>query len=252
MGWSGRSSRAGRYAEERYWELRGRWRRRVLQPLIAVVLPFVAVSVGVTLFTGGWWRWSGGVVLGLGLALFVIAWQTPPHHIERWAAGAEGERRTERVLKRLRHLDWHVVHDLEWPGAGNIDTLVIGPGGVYVLDSKVWGGVVRVDSTGATITPRDNPDAAWTARGQTGRMSRAGTAVARALAARTGHPVPAATPVVVVWAPFPARVATAGGIAYVAGEHLADWLLAQSRQLHREQLGQLTSAATDDLLAASP
>ncbi len=52
-------------------------------------------------------------MLGAGLELFVIAWRTPPQHIESWNTGAEGERRTERVLRPLVHSGWHVVHDLD-------------------------------------------------------------------------------------------------------------------------------------------
>ncbi len=60
-----------------------------------------------------------------------------PQHIERWAVGADGERQTEKALRRLERVGWHFIHDLDRPGAGNVDHLAIGPGGVYVLDSKL-------------------------------------------------------------------------------------------------------------------
>ncbi|MGY1714072.1 NERD domain-containing protein [Geodermatophilus sp. SYSU D01106] len=243
-----RSSRAGRYAEQRYRRLRGRWRRRVLGPLLLIVSPFLALGAALTSLTEGRLHWFGGVVLGLGLALFVIAWKSPPQHIEKWGVGAEGGRRTARALRSLLRSGWHVVHDLAWPGAGNVDHVVVGPGGVFVFDSKAWSGVVSVDDAGATITPRDNPDAARTERGQRGRQARAGTAVARALASRSSVTVPQPEPVVVVWASFPQRVASAGGVTYVEGDHLADWLLSRPKRLHRDQVAQLAAAADDDLL----
>jgi hypothetical protein len=246
-----RSSGAGVYAEKRYRGLRRRWRRRVLGPLLLIVSPFLGTGVALTVLMERQLSWFGGVVLGMGLALFVIALKSPPQHIERWGAGAEGERRTARTLRPLLRSGWHVVHDLDWPGAGNVDHLVVGPGGVFVLDSKAWSGVVSVDDAGATITPRDNPDAAWTARGQRGRQARAGTAVARALASRSGLAVPQPEPVVVVWARFPQRAECAGGVTYVEGEHLADWLLSQPQRLHGDQVAQLAAAADDDLLQLS-
>lgn len=246
-----RSSQAGQYAEDRFRSLRGRWRRRVWRRMALFMVPLWAAALVFSWFTDGWARWYGGFFFGAFVMMFIAVWTSPPQHIERWATGAEGERRTERALRGLQRHGWQVTHDLDWPGAGNIDHLVIGPGGVYVLDSKVWGGVVSVDQAGATISPKDNPDAAWTARGEAGRMSRAGAAVARALAARTGLAVPAPTPVVVVWAPFPQRVESSGGITYVDGEHLADWLHGRPRQLHHQQAAQLAAAATADLLTAA-
>ncbi|MGX5653173.1 nuclease-related domain-containing protein [Geodermatophilus nigrescens] len=223
----------------------------MLGPLLVIVSPFLGTGLALTVWTEGQPYWFGGVVLGMGLALLVIALKSPPQHIERWGRGAEGERRTGRALRPLLRSGWHVVQDLDWPGVGNVDHLVVGPGGVFVLDSKAWSGVVSVDDAGATITPRDNPDAAWTERGQRGRQARAGTAVARALAARSSLTVPQPEPVVVVWATFPQRVGCAGGVTYVEGKHLADWLLSRPQRLHRDQVAQLAAAAEDDLLQLS-
>lgn len=65
---------------------------------------------------------------------------------QSWEQGAEGERATAEVLGRLSP-DWVVLHDLRWPGRrfANIDHLVIGPGGVFVVDSKKWTGRLSVD-----------------------------------------------------------------------------------------------------------
>ncbi len=63
----------------------------------------------------------------------------------KWRRGAEGERRTARLLAPLRHLGWTVLHDRRIPGsAANVDHLVIGPSGVWVVDSKAWRGRIKV------------------------------------------------------------------------------------------------------------
>lgn len=62
-----------------------------------------------------------------------------------WEAGAEGERLTAQVLADLP-AGWVVLHDLHWPGRplANLDHVVVGPGGVVVIDSKNWSGKVEV------------------------------------------------------------------------------------------------------------
>ena len=66
-----------------------------------------------------------------------------------WRRGAAGERRTARLLAGLERHGWAVLHDLAIPGsAANIDHLVIGPGGVVVIDTKQYRGRLRLDQDG--------------------------------------------------------------------------------------------------------
>lgn len=55
-----------------------------------------------------------------------------------WGQGAAGERLTAQVLAPLAHAGWAVLHDRRLPGGANLDHLVIGPGGVWVVDSKAY------------------------------------------------------------------------------------------------------------------
>lgn len=66
-------------------------------------------------------------------------------HAEMYERGAEGEARTAGVLASLPP-EWTTLHDLRWPGRrlANIDHVVLGPGGVFVIDSKNWSGRVEV------------------------------------------------------------------------------------------------------------
>ena len=65
---------------------------------------------------------------------------------EQYEKGTEGERATAEALTALPHESWTFLHDLRWPGRvrANIDHVAIGPGGVYVIDSKNWSGRVEV------------------------------------------------------------------------------------------------------------
>jgi hypothetical protein len=64
---------------------------------------------------------------------------------ELWERGAHGEAAVGRLLAQLPS-EWHVLHDLAWPGRtrANIDHVVIGPGGIFVIDAKNWSGTVEI------------------------------------------------------------------------------------------------------------
>jgi hypothetical protein len=149
-------------------------------------------------------------------------------HVHRWAATAEGRRRTAQVLQSLDP-GWHVTQNIRLPDGGHADHLAIGPSGVYVLDSRAWHGVVTVDHKGATITPEGRPAAAWTARGQHCSLAPAAAALGRAVCADGGS-LPTPHAVVVIWAPFPEGVAVSRGITFVAGDRLAGWMSEQPRR----------------------
>src|SRR3546814_1551775 len=65
---------------------------------------------------------------------------------ERFERGAEGESATAAVLQPLLDQGWVVLHDVAWPGRprANIDHVVIGHGGAFVIDSKNWSGAIAV------------------------------------------------------------------------------------------------------------
>ena len=51
-----------------------------------------------------------------------------------------GELDVVRVLVGMDDAGWHVLPDRRWPGTrrANIDVLLVGPGGVFVVDVKAW------------------------------------------------------------------------------------------------------------------
>jgi hypothetical protein len=92
-----------------------------------------------------------GLVLG-GLAAMAASWGLrfrPSPDASAWRRGAAGERRTARLLDPLARHGWAVLHDLALPGSqANLDHLVIGPGGVFVIDSKQYRGRLQLDPFG--------------------------------------------------------------------------------------------------------
>ena len=59
---------------------------------------------------------------------------------------AEAEQRTANALENLDPNAWTVIDDLQWPGGryGHVDHVVVGPSGVYVIDTKTWNGDISV------------------------------------------------------------------------------------------------------------
>jgi hypothetical protein len=90
-------------------------------------------------------------LVGLVVAV-LVGWRLrfcPSEQARSWQRGAQGERRTARLLDRLTRDGYVVFHDLAIPGSPvNLDHLVIGPSGVFVIDSKQWTGSIRQGADG--------------------------------------------------------------------------------------------------------
>lgn len=61
-----------------------------------------------------------------------------------WAQGAEGEEVVGKVLEGLAADGWCVIHDVSF-GRGNIDHIVVGPGGIFTIETKSRGGKIFLD-----------------------------------------------------------------------------------------------------------
>src|SRR5450759_2563995 len=75
-----------------------------------------------------------------------------------FSRGAGGEAQVARALTEFPD-DFRVIHDLTTP-FGNVDHVVIGPTGVFILDAKAWRGVVTPDGKGELLVngqPTDKP-----------------------------------------------------------------------------------------------
>ena len=70
-----------------------------------------------------------------------------------WKTGSEGEERVAEVLADVAGIE--VLHDCPWPGTrkSNIDHIVVGPSGVFVIDAKKYSGKVEVLDKGSIFRP---------------------------------------------------------------------------------------------------
>jgi Nuclease-related domain len=90
-------------------------------------------------------------LVGVAVAA-LVGWRLrfrPSEQARAWQRGGQGERHTARLLRRLTRHGFVVFHDLAVPGSeANVDHLVIGPTGLFVIDSKQWTGSVHQGADG--------------------------------------------------------------------------------------------------------
>ncbi|MGW2302041.1 nuclease-related domain-containing protein [Streptomyces sp. NPDC001809] len=78
---------------------------------------------------------------------------------DNWYTGLGGERRVGRELERLSSLGWRTLHGIEKSNGGDIDHLLIGPGGVFNINTKthknaaVWVGDAMTKVNGGQPHP---------------------------------------------------------------------------------------------------
>ncbi|WP_156725179.1 nuclease-related domain-containing DEAD/DEAH box helicase [Streptomyces apocyni] len=67
-------------------------------------------------------------------------WQAARQQARQWEAASEGERLVAAQLLVLAERGWRLLVDRRWPGTrtANVDMLLVGPGGVFVIDVKNW------------------------------------------------------------------------------------------------------------------
>jgi Nuclease-related domain len=93
----------------------------------------------------------GAGLAGLTVAV-LVGWRLrfrPSAQARAWRCGANGERHTARLLDRLGREGYMSLHDLALPDSpANLDHVVVGPSGVFVIDSKQWTGKVHQSPDG--------------------------------------------------------------------------------------------------------
>ena len=116
------------------------WARRRRTALALVLVALAAFG-----WARGWPHAVDGTAAGLGLAVGLYSRVgTGGRDVARWKRGAQGEQLTADILEVLPNRRWAVWHDLPVPGSrSNIDHVVVGRTGVWVVDSKATRGDVR-------------------------------------------------------------------------------------------------------------
>jgi nuclease-like protein len=92
-----------------------------------------------------------GAELALLVSMFVISRYVLPL-VERRDRGAQGEEHVGELLEDLPGDEWEVIHDATF-GNGNMDHILIGPPGIFTVETKSHPGPIRVGRVhGAVIS----------------------------------------------------------------------------------------------------
>lgn len=103
-----------------------------------------AIAIGFALALTLFYSLLLGVVV-LALSLTVAGWGffRGVRLVERFFKGARGEERVAGILKSLPET-YHVFNDFI-AGRNHIDHVVVGPAGVFAVETKFWKGVVTIE-----------------------------------------------------------------------------------------------------------
>ena len=161
-----------------------------------------------------------GPTFGALLALGGVAWVLAqlfvvPDHVLALRRGVKGEQETAEALAKLP--TFVVLHDREDPGSkANIDHIVIGPPGVFVVETKRYSGRVTVRGGELFVAGRRRAEIVDQAK-------REAQVVTTALHG-AGETVTVTPLLCIHRAELPWRAATVGGVPIVSGHGLTKLL----------------------------
>jgi hypothetical protein len=159
------------------------WRRRFWWAFAVVLLAPIAVELPIALLTHAQYRgfWAG-VALGAGVGAAMVIFDSPPGYIERWRTGSDGEKATARQLRPLLKRGWALFNDIETEH-GNIDHILVGPAGVFLLEAKRLAGEVKLEAGKLVVRSHEDPEDGYENDSIAGRARGAAFAVHTSLKA---------------------------------------------------------------------
>lgn len=220
--------RAGSRARRKYTALRRAWLRRhrkvwIIATVVALAL-WIVFTLVMDLFPGDQ-TWISGAFAGALVATLIALRQSPPISIASWEEGAWGEEQTAKRLQTLEREGWVVLHDLA-NGSANFDHVVLGPAGVFCLNSKSSGYRLEQLDDGRLVGRHKYDDDITMSIDSKVRRARAeAAALSQQIERRCGHRV-WVQPVIVWWGDVSNGGKTVDGVGIVQGENLVDRLRA--------------------------
>jgi hypothetical protein len=223
---------AGASSEFRFRDARIQfWNENLWMRVGVTLVPPVALFAAWRFADSGAWLYAAIFIAGAYTTLTFMMWMIVPARIQNLRTGAEGEVQTAKELDRLTKSGWRPIHDRALDRC-NVDHIEIGPGGVYVIDTKNWNGEIKVNERGVT---------------QDGKLRRvAPGAVSAALQIRqrivANGPKPGwVNAVVVFWGDFPQGMVEQGNVTYLAGDQLVEWLRSRPAKLNGLEIDRIAA-----------
>jgi hypothetical protein len=153
----------------------------------------------------------------------------------------EGEGKTEKALRPLEGAGWTVVHDAPALSFGNYDHVVVGPNGVYLMETKNQQGIVDIRGGPSRLSRRHELDGSVVFRRYRPRALGAAAHIREHIQEQCGHSTWVQV-VVVFWSEFPDGLVEDGRCVYIHGSGLRAWLGEREAKLDGSQVEQIAEA----------
>jgi len=71
----------------------------------------------------------------IAVCLMLALYRLYSSQADRWLQGAAGEQAVGAICAELEADGWHAIHDVSL-GKGNVDHILVGPGGIFTIETK--------------------------------------------------------------------------------------------------------------------
>lgn len=241
---SRKTTKAGAYADRQAKSGRADWQKRAAPRGRIFFWPAILIGlIGILALRPDVWGIVFGLLIGMGIMGYAAMLEAVPEQVLNWERGAEGERRTEDRLRELEAEGWTVVHDVQ-RGRSNWDHLVVGPPGVFVLDTKDRRGQLLVSDAIPELridnkTVNDQRIAEWPRY-----LTAAAVSVKKEIESAESER-PWVQPVLVFWGDFPDRLVETSRLTFVHGDDLVSWLRGRPPKLSKGKQALIATVVQD-------
>ena len=220
------------YRAKRNQTLRENWKDWIQIGLAVLVL--TALSVTEFVFWGGSYQLATGFSLGVAVVIAVVGWEVGGDvHNLPWLWGSIGEQQTEELLEKLDD-SWECIHDISRKSGGNWDHVLVGPAGIFLLDSKRYYSM--------SIATDDEL--------RVGRASHRGSYFRSAAISLKYELEPHVgkrwvNAVIVIWGDFPQKRYAEKDVVYLQSDELLGWLSEQPGRLSERERRAIAQAVRE-------
>lgn len=206
----------------------------------AVIAVLAGIVVGVLVYD-----WRAGVMGAVLAAIADAVYRArSTSSVPAWRRASVAERRTEAQLRKLERSGYRTLHARAIPDSeAQIDHLVIGPTGVYAVDSEKWDKrlAVRVQAAkqlyhGPYNRKERLVEAAWEA-------SRASELISE----KIGRKITVVPSLAIYGPSIPWKVLTIRQVDVFEGSRVRKWITKRERSLTAEEIDQIYDAAVEVL-----
>ncbi|MCK2217952.1 NERD domain-containing protein [Actinomadura sp. ATCC 31491] len=223
-------------------------RELLMQPRFRRLRTRVLVGLAAAIVVGVLAKdWRIGVTAGVIAAVLEAVYRARSNSsVPAWRRASVAERRTEAQLRKLERLGYRTLHARAIPDTEQqIDHLVVGPTGVYAVDSEKWDKrlPVRVQSGKKLFHgPFDQKQRLTHAKFEASKASEL-------ISAEFGREVPVVPSLAIYGPAVPWKIMTIRGVDVYQGDRARKWITKRERALTPAEIDKIYAIAAQVLPA---